>query len=72
MRAVGIRCSSFSLIEMFFGHHAVAAKRPQRQLFERRSARVLPLQRSETVHGRKRFLSANEATFEDLCQMMRR
>jgi hypothetical protein len=27
------------------------------------SARVLPLQRSETMHGRKRFMSANEANF---------
>jgi hypothetical protein len=28
------------------------------------SARVLPLQRSETMHGRKRFMSANEAPFQ--------
>ena len=28
------------------------------------SARVLPLQRSKTMHGRKRFMSANEANFQ--------
>jgi hypothetical protein len=27
-------------------------------------ARVLPLQRSKTMHGRKRLLSANEANFQ--------
>jgi hypothetical protein len=27
-------------------------------------ARVLPLQRSKTMHGRKRFMSTNEANFQ--------
>ena len=40
-------------IAAFSGHPAVAAKRPQSHLSERRPARVMTLQRSETLQGRK-------------------
>ena len=52
--------------EIFSGHPAPAAKRPQRQLSERRQARVLPLQRSEEVQGRKKILSAKGTIFPAL------
>jgi hypothetical protein len=50
--------ASCSAMGMFFGHPAREAQRPQRQLSERRQARVLPLQRSDWPQGRKKFLSA--------------
>ncbi len=40
-------------IEAFSGHPAVAVQRPQSHLSERRQARVMTLQRSETMQGRK-------------------
>jgi len=46
----------------FSGHPAVEVKLKQRQLFERFSA-SLALQRNETLQGRKKFMSAYEATF---------
>jgi hypothetical protein len=49
--------------ESFSGHPAVAAKR-RKGIKTSAMARVLPLQRSETLQGRKTFMSANEAIFQ--------
>jgi hypothetical protein len=58
-------CSLKRDLEIFSGHPAPAAERPQRQLSERLEARVLPLQRSEEVQGRKKILSAKGTIFRD-------
>jgi hypothetical protein len=52
--------------EIFSGYPAPAVERQQRQLSERCKARVLPLQRSEEVQGRKKILSAKGTIFRDV------